>query len=700
MTLELRIDGNLIDNRVRMNGRGPDGIVGFPGVAWYCEPATSGVLIDDPLGELDIKGWHTFTADETDCAKPRIFAGWITGRRIHRGQEKRGAGAVWDCDIIDINEAFHFEVFRSSAASIVPAQTDVARVQHAITSHAMAGTPVFDNGRLSTDNPLNLSAANFVTQYPVDMINNAAGQCLKNAFVYWDDDAAPGEGLSIHYDAIGVGPAAGFAVSNVIADVDNETVFYPTIDAVEERDPSDEYTGVLLLTSAGNFYDRNDALIDALNPSEFSVEFKRDVVERSDRIGRSSTASSYLQKLLIRHGQETETLKFSVKVPASKVNLAKAGDVITVRFSHLPDFRTDTEVFIIRRNVVPYSGRRDMYLLNLECTNNASGAGTGGGDPGDLPSTGCLPVLRQTGDVVDTSSNIFGAGLAYDTGPPAEGSLQVCWIIQRDHTDLAPTGWTAAGAWQDDAATGGGHKQMEARFFYRFTVAGDPQTVAFDNPAGSETCYVQISEWTGVDTFVGLDTLLDDSDQGTDPQFFGSNLISLPANVTKLAIYGMFPSLNTNDAWHPSATDNATELGGSGVGGISAGGAAAKSWLGYKAAYPTPTVGSTSFAIQSSPASGNSRGSANMVILFTGECDQVSTPGQPVEQEIPTPAPDGTQTTFFTAGPYVAGTLRVFVDDTNQTAAVTAESPDLGQFTLAFAPTSTEVIKVNYTALT
>jgi hypothetical protein len=60
--------------------------------------------------------------------------------------------------------------------------------------------------------------------------------------------------------------------------------------------------------------------------------------------------------------------------------------------------------------------------------------------------------------------------------------------------------------------------------------------------------------------------------------------------------------------------------------------------------------------------------------------------GQLVTGETATPAPDGTTTTFATAAPYAPGSLRVLVDNTDQTAAITSQDPTTGSFTLAFAP--------------
>ncbi len=49
-----------------------------------------------------------------------------------------------------------------------------------------------------------------------------------------------------------------------------------------------------------------------------------------------------------------------------------------------------------------------------------------------------------------------------------------------------------------------------------------------------------------------------------------------------------------------------------------------------------------------------------------------------------------------TAWPFADGTLRVWVDNTDQTGAITAQDGALGTFTLGFTPFVGEVVTVEY----
>lgn len=697
MTIQYRMDGALLPgDTVRVQGS--DGTNnGFPAVAYLGQPGIADVRIDDPSGTLNIVGWHTFTVDETACAKPRIFTGWLLGRTISRGPYRTGAGRIWECQIIDQNALFSFEVFRSTNASVRPSETDVQRVQSALVSHAMAATPVYDNGRFNTSGGTGVGPGNFVAQTPAEMIGAAASQSGKNFYAYWDDSAGQ---ISFHYDLVNVGPAAGLSISNVASDWTSDaggTCYAPFIDAQEESDPTNIATGVLLHYLGGYVYDRNATLIDALSPTEFSpVNFLRDYVRNSDRIGKASTAASQLQIELDRHSREDIELTCTIQVTAAHVNLIREGDIVNVRFSHIPGFTSSTPTAVKSRQVEPVPQTSDQYFIHLTLTNSAASRGPGGVGVGVFPTPKCLASLVQEAEISDTNANIVGTGLDL-TSTPVPGNLLVCWTVTRDVTDtITPTGFTAAGsAYQDDPATGGGHKTVGCRFYYRFVVAGDTDHIDFTRVGIAQT-YVHISEWAGVDQFDGLSVWTNDEDSAVDPLVLGTATVTPVADRAGLLIGGIMPSLNTNDAWHPHGINSAIDLGASGVGDISSGGPNAKSWLGYKTPPKTSTPQPTVLQLRASPTSGNCRGYAGLTMAFSGPCaDTPADPGQPVIGETPDSVGGG-QTDFTTSIPYAEGSLKVYVDGIRQPAVET--DPETGAFQLYFDPLPSEYVSWDFQA--
>jgi hypothetical protein len=696
VTIEFRLDGSLLPYQtVRLVGEG--GVSGLPAAAWFCEPAIAGIQIEDQSNSsflaAHLQGWHVFTVDETACSKPRIFTGWIIGRRISRMRDSNRTTftRVWDCDIIDQNALFSFQVFRANSA-IRPAETDLARVAWAIASAPMATTPVHDDGRFNTtDNPGNLSETNFVRQYPIDLFSSCAGQTGKNVYAYWDDSAG---NIGIHYDLLGVGPSATVQISNVESDITRDAaqtitgnVYYPLRDAELTRSPDDQYTGILLDYVGGAVYGENNTLIDDLSPTSLSPStFKRDLMISSDRISRLATANAQLATQLDIHADEKDTIICTIRVPNTKVNLINAGDIATVRFSHIPGYETATPLAITRRNVVPTRGVHDSYDIRLEMRNWGVRS-PGGGDAGDTPQQGgCDPQLVGSTELVQGSGTFVGSGMDIDW-TPSSGDLNVIYILVRSAYDLTPTGYTGIGSWQSDPS---GTKSMQCRFFYRICDGTEGTHIAFTNTSGSNNfTYVNVSGWTDLGSFHSLDTATETTSQNADPFLYASNLITgITPGSAGLMMSALMPSLNINDPWFPSPTGDTgpfvTTLGKPGE----TGGSEAKGWL---AAYPFPHAapsGQTAFSIEDTPAGGISRGSAYLVAWFDGECTDTGIPpvgGVGIQREFIAYG-DGTTTAFNTHYAYLPGSLRVFVDAVEIVNGLTETDPVTGAFTLDFAP--------------
>jgi hypothetical protein len=605
MAQEFRIDTVLVSNRVRLNNDAAQGVVGLPSAAWYGELGVAGVRIDDPLGELDLRGWHTFTHDETSCTgNERTFSGWITGKTITRGPFRYGAARVWECEVIDLNQAFQLEVFRASSAKR-PEETDIERVAWAQASAPMAGTPLHDNGRFNiTDNPINFGPADYVTQKPQALFESVAGTSGKNFYAYFDQD---NEEPSLHYDLIAAAPASTLRISNVESDADS-TTFYPFIDASLVRSPEDQYTGELLGYLGGNYvYARNAALIAELSPTEFSpVNFLRDNVKTTDRIGKLTTANSQVAADLAALAVEVDTITCSIRVPASQVNLLMAGDACDVKFSHLPSYEDFVTVPVIRRNVIPTDGRRDMYDLHLTLSNQIQAIGPGGG-AGDGPYVGdCTDEFIIPGGTYDSLHSVDDP-MVGSIDVPSDLVGQICFRL------LGPDlhgfdGWPAGGV-------GGTHTVL----------------ILYSGPA------IPLN-------FAGQ--------SGTDPTPFDQTFVLDLGDSNAIkgqTVTFLFRNGDNRESWHMEL-----EYG---------------VMFGFTdPAYP------------------------EVAPCVPGE----NPPGalMHVNDETVTMAGD-TGTTRF---PFVAGSLFVHVDDTNQTPAIIATDPDAGTFQLAFTPTPTEVVVVDYQA--
>jgi len=698
MAQEYRIDTVLVTNRVRLNNDAGQGVIGLPSAAWYGEPAIAGVRIDDPFGELDLRGWHTFTQDETSCTgNERTFSGWITGKNVTRGGlPPVGAARVWECEVIDLNAAFSFEVFRASSAKR-PEETDIERVAWAQASAPMAGTPLHDNGRFNiTDNPIGFGPADYVTQKPQGLFESVAGTSGKNFYAYFDQTANE---PSLFYDLIAAAPASTLRISNVISDADS-TTFYPFIDGALSRSPENQYTGELLGYLGGNYvYDRNDALIAELSPTEFSpVNFLRDNVKTTDRIGKLTTAQNTVAADLAAAAVEVDTITCAIRVPASQVNLLMAGDLVDAKFSHLPGYEDFVTMPVTRRNVIPSDGRRDMYDLHLTLSNEINAIGPGGGDPGEGPFTGgsCeigdATLEHWQGVVVATQIGITDSWTFTITSAPTPGNLMwVAWYAN----DISPPspgaysmpGWTWRGQ-ENEIGIGGGPGVVNV--FTKEAESGESLTPVVNNTAVATMLAPELYAYMEWSRLGELDTV-----QTTNvPTGFTGQCTTVHTPTTGVDCVIMSAAVGNQGNAYPSA--GTAVFGGT----IVDESLIAVDAIG-NAGYQVVTNATGSYITGTDRLTGTAHAGVSVAFL---PCEGPP-PGalMHVKNEFVADG-DGTTTSFTTRYPYVAGSLEVFVDGVPIINGYTEIDPDAGTFSLDFAPqaasgdTRAERLTVNYQA--
>jgi len=697
VTIQFNLDGILLPYQtVRMNTDAEQGVIGLPSAAWYGEPSTAGVRIEDPGGTLDIDGWHTFTVEESACTgAERIFTGWIFGKNIDRGQYRNGAGRVWDCDIIDQNAAFSFEVFRASSAKR-PEETDLARVAFAQASAPMAGTPVYDNGRFNTtDNPVNFGPSDYITQYPAELFMSVVGTSGKNFYAYWDDSANQ---ISLHYDLFADNPASTLSISNVLADYNGTTVFAPAIDASLSRSPEDQYTGILFGYLGGQYvYARDQDTIDALNPTNpepLSVEFKRDLVYRTDRVGKVATANSLVQSMLAVHGAERDTITFMVQLPASVVNKLHAGMSFTGTFSHLPGYASPGATLqVIRRNVIPTAGTDDLYDVHIEARAAGLNRGPGGGGGGG--------PFQPTCDIdnVSLEQEVYAGPVESPPGTytstwgstPTPGNLLIYSFISEGSPEHVPTPTVAGWTYQADVSVAGvGGQSQYVAVYTRIAASSEPLDVAIvftgSGSTGRTYPYGQLQEWAGVDT-VDVVAELSDSDgsEGLATITITPTAGTLGVLVATFGVDGPIHNLPNIGGF---ITDDEVNIG----------------------PQSTRTIGhllvsdaSGSYTIGTDRSTGTQSASVALSLICTNAGGIPPGALMHVKNEFVADG-DGTTTSFTTRYPYASGSLEVFVDGVPIINGITEVDPDAGTFSLDFAPlgaqgdTRAERVTVNYQA--
>lgn len=607
MTQTTKYDGTPITNAIEI---GPDGQPGYSVTSQLGTPGYSNVIVDDPDSSLTFETWRDWTVDESDCTDfPRVFTGMIYARRIIRGPYRDGPGRQWSLDIVDLNGLLALRVI-SGADGKRPAEEDDVRVAWLIASDYLSDE-VFDNGQIATDPRTGaLDESDYTGQYPMDVLVSVAGPVARNAYVYWDKDAA--EPSLFYNDAQIALEAATIGFSNVLSDVDNDTVFYPFIDAETVMDGEDRYGGIFLGTRAGNIYRQDAGTITAMGGRI------RDVAVQTDRIGHADTADDHADNLLAYHADDLQTVRFTADLPSTHVNLARPGMSMTVRFSHVPGYEDGVTVLIWSMLIQQLQAGR--YRIQYQVAPNPlAPIGEGGGSPGDFPHE---PPSDHWWEGSGTVGNQSGfVSLSPDSPTFVPGVYNYHLHVKNNNTYAAKFRIENAGVTQGWMLSGG---SIGIGLYGEFTWDG-----SFEIP--------------------------DDGDPVDDNPPGGT---------------GPFGGFLATGSGHDFIT-----AGGFTDGYLMQGGCAGPH-------SPSPEeFADFDFYID---------------LVGTTVAQPAPAAGQPVENELSLTQPDGSTLIFFTKYPYADGSLRVFVDNLNQTAAVTESDPTTGEFTLAFAPRADEVVRTYY----
>lgn len=335
------------------------------------EAAESGILgfgrirIDDVAGSLDMIGHRSLTVKEPDCTSdPWLFRGYLADRTImHQDSLNTGVQRVWDCTVADLNSAMQWRVIRSGGKR--PEETDTARLAWLLGTDyidvvSSDGSHVFGAG-------VTLDANDYRGQTPADVVADCAQVSGCNWFVVWDNTLnAP----ALHYY---LPSRAHFSstlkISNVLADVDESTVFAPDTAVSLSLDPSRVYTGVRY-GFGGADGGRDSAVFEESATILSSIGHKREANWGDPSIRKSARATAKADKWL--EEGETEAKRIIVtlnKVPGASVNLIRTGHRIQVKFSHLPGYESYTWVRVVRRTVQQMDGTQLLYAIQLELSN-------------------------------------------------------------------------------------------------------------------------------------------------------------------------------------------------------------------------------------------------------------------------------------------------------------------------------------------
>lgn len=402
MTVEHRIDGVLLTNRVELVD-GIDG--GLVTAAFRGEVGRGGVIIDDPTGALNLTIWRSYTVDDTAATPTRVFTGRAIDKTVGRlGKQVEGTARTWNVSIEDLNNELHRVLvrFQDNDGKRL-AETDVVRLTWLLGSRALLGI-VSDEGLVSSAGAVALLGQDERQKFADDIMTEFAVIAGKNYYVY--HDTASGNAALVYQHDEATYWAAGISISNA-GDDNGSTIFAPEAAvSVHRGDPADgPYTGVQYVYKGIPIFAESAATITAMGG------IRREQVFDTDRVGHLATAQSEAIRWLNQHADETNTISVVITVPSAKVNLALAGQEISVKLINIPGMESGVICRIRRRDARPVAPGFWELHLELWAPRTAASDAAVENDCGVNFALGKTVTVTQTGPGAPMPSNSGEAAL-------------------------------------------------------------------------------------------------------------------------------------------------------------------------------------------------------------------------------------------------------------------------------------------------
>lgn len=639
------------------------GIAGLTSSARGGEYGSGGVEIDDPLGALDLKGWRPYYAEEDEATPSRIFTGFINMRTISQSDlfEHQGTARVWDCDLGDLNLILGLRDFRGAAAKR-PAETDLERIAWMLAHWPSPDQPVFDNGGV-LGTASNFDEEDLRRKFPEEALS-AMQFSMRFFYLYWDPDAATGEEISLFWGPVDTARGdLSVSLSNVQSEINGTTVFAALNGQTINREPGFTYSGVDMMTKAGNLYRQNETTAETY--------IRRDQVVDNDRIGNATTMSNRVDFLLARGSTERDVVSCTVVLFNDQVNLIQEGYRIAAKFTHLPGYETGPMVIVQKRTIRrPANGALDRYEVDLELS-NAVPLASGGGDPGSFPH----PPATVPGapDFNDNSGSGHDGSLSV---APIAGDQLVLFVASRLASGpiSTPTGWTK----ETDVQTTDTNGVPDTSYAALFSKMSDGTEGTA--PYGGGNPGELFAIWNfGPDVDLGGVIAVDDMD--TSVLDCGTVAIPGPGFVYGCVIESTADFTSTSTAPGTDVTEDSD---------FQIAGVQPFLWAGHKTLTAAASTSVTGTVTNS--AGRNFWGACSFYIASSAEGSPPLSGQWVYGETVATTAGVGT-----TAFPYSPGSLVVYIDGVKiSTASYVETDPAAGTFTLSWTPDSDETVKVDY----
>lgn len=483
-------DTTLLD-RVRLE----DEQEGWQMIAALGEAAISRVVLEDAPADLDLVGlrrWYLVEDEETPGTPGQVvWYGYVARQRISRWMPPGGQPVAvgsnlrrWDVELVELNAILSLRIITGSDGNR-PAETAAARLTWLLASDYRV--TVRDNGMVVYSSRA-MDAVDYRGQTAADVLRDIALTTGYNFFVYYDETRPSPERVALWFDNPNTSTtySSSIKISNFLPDVDNVTVLAPSIDAVLERDPERVAAGIYLPYDGGWVYDYNPDTV-----YEFGF---RDRAAPSANVKTAAKAQAIVDRLLVQHSVQEETIRVSVQLTPDNLNDIKAGQRLQVKFSHLPGFQDYRWCRVVSKRFGRFGNLAEhVWDVELELSPQSTAAVGASctavcSDPVALVQSASAawslnhPAVNQTGATVTLAS------------PPVPGNTIFVFVAVRDEATVPtfPAGYTVLGSWHNGDWT---HGWLHAARKCATSVADQNVTVYIPNGT-VESCHI-VAEFSG-----------------------------------------------------------------------------------------------------------------------------------------------------------------------------------------------------------
>jgi hypothetical protein len=376
--------------------------------------AISTLVVDDPAGDIDFTGHRRFYIfeDTAPSGDQLIYNGFTFNERITRGPNNVGAGRQWTLDLADVNVFLNRRIMNGADANR-PAETDTERIV-ALLAMTELNTVDDDTFVNLTAAETDMDAADYRGQNVGQYIDDCRQASGKNAYVYYNETL--GE-YGLWYDfAQSTEYDSGMKLSNILADIDQDTVFEYTDDDRTNwnRDPTRVASGVYLeFAGTGSpVYVQDADTIDDFAAIDWAAP--------SINVKTLAKATARANRYLADAASEDVKIHVVALMPRAKVNAIKKGQLVEFKASHFPGFENYRVCRVLNRTVNEIS--EDPYLsfeveMDLDpmpglCNDQTPTA------EGFYPPLGGLPAYGDPDDGVP-EVHYQNAGTSNPTAPQA-----------------------------------------------------------------------------------------------------------------------------------------------------------------------------------------------------------------------------------------------------------------------------------------